>query len=75
MRLRLTLVYSGLFLAAGAVLLVVTYGLVAQSFGTGPPAATSAPASQYVAQALAACKAGTWLRRRWPSARTRPSSR
>ena len=36
-RLRLTLVYSGLFLAAGAVLLAVTYGLVAQSFDTAPP--------------------------------------
>jgi signal transduction histidine kinase len=57
-RLRLTMVYSGLFLAAGAVLLAVTYGLVAQSFGPAPPSATSAPASQYVAQALAACKAG-----------------
>ncbi len=33
-RLRLTLVYSGLFLLAGAVLLAVTYGLVAQSLDT-----------------------------------------
>ena len=46
-RLRLTLVYSGLFLAAGAVLLAVTYGLVAQSLSTTPPPAAPArrPAS------------------------------
>ena len=56
-RLRLTLVYSGLFLAAGAVLLVVTYGLVAQSFDTAPPATPSSQPSQYVGQALKACKA------------------
>jgi signal transduction histidine kinase len=56
-RLRLTLVYSGLFLAAGAVLLAVTYGLVAQSLSTTPsPAVTSSQASQYVDQALRACK-------------------
>ena len=55
-RLRLTLVYSGLFLAAGAVLLAVTYGLVAQSFDTAPPAPDS-QASQYVDQALRTCKA------------------
>ena len=56
-RLRLTLVYSGLFLAAGAALLAVTYGLVAQSFGTAPLATSSSQASQYVDQALRACKA------------------
>jgi signal transduction histidine kinase len=56
-RLRLTLVYSGLFLAAGAALLAVTYGLVAQSFGTAPLATSSPQASQYVDQALRACKA------------------
>ena len=33
-RLRLALVYSGLFLAAGTVLLTVTYGLVADSLST-----------------------------------------
>jgi signal transduction histidine kinase len=56
-RLRLTLVYSGLFLAAGAVLLAVTYGLVAQSLSvTGSPAPVS-QASQYVDQALRTCKA------------------
>jgi signal transduction histidine kinase len=55
-RLRLTLVYSGLFLAAGAVLLGVTYGLVAQSFDLAP-AAPSSQASQYVDQALRTCKA------------------
>jgi signal transduction histidine kinase len=45
-RLRLTLVYSGLFLLAGAVLLAVTYGLVAQSLDTSQPAA-SAQAGTY----------------------------
>jgi len=34
LRLRLTLVYSGLFLLGGVVLLGTTYGLVAQSLGT-----------------------------------------
>jgi signal transduction histidine kinase len=57
-RLRLTLVYSGLFLAAGAVLLAVTYGLVAQSLSTTPPpVATNPKASQYLNQALRTCKA------------------
>jgi signal transduction histidine kinase len=56
-RLRLTLVYSGLFLAAGAVLLAVTYGLVAQSLSTTPlPADTGPQASQYLTQALQLCK-------------------
>jgi len=56
-RLRLTLVYSALFLAAGAALLAVTYGLVAQSFDSAPPpAAAISKASQYVDQALRACK-------------------
>jgi signal transduction histidine kinase len=56
-RLRLTLVYSGLFLAAGAVLLVVSYGLVAQSLSTTPPpVVTSSKVSQYLNQALELCK-------------------
>ena len=56
-RLRLTLVYSGLFLAAGAALLAVTYGLVAQSFDSvSPPAAAISKASQYVEQAMRTCK-------------------
>ena len=56
-RLRLTLIYSGLFLAAGAALLAVTYGLVAQSFNSVPPSATAiSKASKYVDQALSACK-------------------
>ena len=54
-RLRLTLVYSGLFLAAGAVLLAVTYGLVAQSLDTGLAAATSSPAAKYERQAVNIC--------------------
>ena len=32
-RLRLTLLYGALFLVAGALLLAITYGLVAQSAG------------------------------------------
>ena len=55
-RLRLTLVYSGLFLAAGVVLLAVTYGLVAQSLSTTPPSASVSPSSKYVDQAVATCK-------------------
>jgi len=56
-RLRLTLVYSGLFLAAGAILLAVTYGLVAQSLSSTPRPAVSGPtASEYLNQALALCK-------------------
>jgi signal transduction histidine kinase len=35
LRLRLTLVYSGLFLAGGAVLLAIVYGLVAASLASG----------------------------------------
>jgi len=45
-----------LFLAAGAALLAVTYGLVAQSLSAAPPPASVSQASQYVDQALAACK-------------------
>ena len=56
-RLRLTLVYSGLFLAAGAALLAVTYGLVAQSLASTTPTAAVSKATQYVDQALRACKA------------------
>jgi signal transduction histidine kinase len=56
-RLRLTLVYSGLFLAAGAVLLAVTYGLVAQSLSTTPPPAVTGPqASHYLNLAVQLCK-------------------
>ena len=55
-RLRLTLVYSSLFLLSGAVLLAVTYGLVAQSLSTSVPAATSPPTARYDAQALKICE-------------------
>jgi signal transduction histidine kinase len=55
-RLRLTLVYSGLFLLAGAALLTVTYGLVAQSLNTSLSAAVSSPAGSYDAQALKICE-------------------
>jgi signal transduction histidine kinase len=43
LRLRLTLIYSGLFLGAGAVLLAVTYGLVAANLGASKPAVSSGP--------------------------------
>ena len=60
-RLRLTLVYSGLFLLAGTALLAVTYGLVAQSLNTSLPAAVSSPYGSYLAQAVKICEntAGT----------------
>jgi len=60
-RLRLTLVYSGLFLLAGTALLAVTYGLVAQSLNTSLPAAVSSPSGSYLAQAVKICEntAGT----------------
>jgi signal transduction histidine kinase len=54
-RLRLTLVYSGLFLAAGAALLAVTYGLVAQSLSATPPVSV-VPASKYLNEELQLCK-------------------
>src|SRR5262249_9821754 len=45
-RLRLALIYSGLFLLAGAVLLTVTYGLAANTLPTGPSANLSAQAAR-----------------------------
>jgi len=55
-RLRLTLVYSGLFLLAGAALLAVTYGLVAQSLNASLPAAAISQGRSYQDQALKICK-------------------
>ena len=58
-RLRLTLVYSSLFLLAGTVLLVVTYGLVAQNLNsTPPPTTTSKAGANYYAEALKICAPG-----------------
>ena len=57
MRLRLTLVYSGLFLLAGAVLLAVTYGLVAHSLDTSTSALTGAQVSQYLNSEIKTCEA------------------
>jgi signal transduction histidine kinase len=54
-RLRLTLAYTALFLLAGAALLAVTYGLVAQSLPTGVAAVVSSPSTDY--QALRLCEA------------------
>ena len=54
-RLRLTLVYSSLFLLAGVVLLAVTYALVDQSLSTSLPAASSVAGAAYNAQAFKIC--------------------
>ena len=45
-RTRLTLIYAALFFAAGAVLLTLTYGLVANSLPTRPSAAVATVSSQ-----------------------------
>ncbi len=58
-RLRLTLVYSGLFLLAGAALLAATYGLVAQSLDTSLAAAASSPYGSYQVQAGKVCASAT----------------
>ena len=56
LRLRLTLAYSGLFLVAGAALLGITYGLVAQSLSNSvAAAAANATASKYGPPAGAIC--------------------
>jgi signal transduction histidine kinase len=56
-RLRLTLLYSSLFLLAGAVLLAATDALVARSLDTGPPPAASPSSQPYLTQAIKLCKA------------------
>ena len=50
-RLRLTVIYSGLFLLAGAALLGITYGLVA---GTLPTTTSSREVSRYIAESSSA---------------------
>jgi signal transduction histidine kinase len=55
-RLRLTLAYSGLFLLAGAALLAVVYGLVAQSLDTSLSAAAKAPIASYQPAAVSICE-------------------
>ena len=55
-RLRLTVLYSGLFLLAGAVLLSITYGLVA---GILPRTASPDQVSIYVAKASSTGLSGT----------------
>jgi signal transduction histidine kinase len=53
-RLRLTLLYTALFVAGGGALLGITYGLVSNSLNSGPgPVAVSAPSSRQIQQ----CKA------------------
>jgi signal transduction histidine kinase len=51
-RLRLTLLYTALFVAGGAALLGITYGLVSNSLSSSP-AAVSAPSSHFIQE----CKA------------------
>ena len=46
-RLRLTLIYSGLFLLAGAVLLTVTYGLAANTLPAGVSPYLAAKAARF----------------------------
>ena len=46
-RLRLALIYSGLFLLAGAVLLTVTYALAANTLPAGAPSNLSAKAARF----------------------------
>jgi signal transduction histidine kinase len=55
-RLRLTLVYSSLFLLAGVVLLAVTYGLVAQSLSAGLAATGGLASPGFSAQAIKICE-------------------
>jgi signal transduction histidine kinase len=51
-RLRLTLIYTALFVAGGAALLAITYGLVSNSLNSAPTA-VSAPSSRLIQE----CKA------------------
>jgi hypothetical protein len=53
-RLRLALIYSGLFLLAGAVLLAITYGLAANSLPTSASQIRGNPAGS---TGLQACEA------------------
>src|SRR5580700_2034539 len=50
-RLRLALIYSGLFLLAGAVLLAITYGLAASSLPTSASQVRGNPAGSTGLQA------------------------
>jgi signal transduction histidine kinase len=70
-RTRLTLIYAALFFAAGSALLGLTYGLVASSLPTQPPAAAAA-SRQELANLTHECKrasgAGTGKARSDPGA-------
>ena len=61
-RLRLSLLYAGLFLAAGAVLLALTYGLVAGSLSANAPRAKATSAKH--ARLKATCTAGERISQR-----------
>jgi len=56
-RLRLTLLYAGLFLLAGGAMLGLTYGLVAASLPTTKPPATNSRYYQTELAKVDACKA------------------
>ena len=58
-RTRLTLTYAGLFLAAGAALLALTYGLLAASLPTQPPANMTI-SSQVLTDMHEACQPGSY---------------
>jgi signal transduction histidine kinase len=55
-RIRLALIYSGLFLAAGSALLGITYGLVASSLPAQPLSTSKQQSSSDRAKLGAACK-------------------
>jgi len=55
-RIRLALIYAGLFLAAGSALLGLTYGLVASSLPAQPPAPSKQETISERAKLGAACK-------------------
>jgi signal transduction histidine kinase len=59
-RLRLALLYSGLFLLAGAALLTVTYGLVANALGSTVPQDKIAAIAQ-TSGSIARCKEASTL--------------
>jgi signal transduction histidine kinase len=58
-RTRLTLTYAGLFLAAGVALLALTYGLLAASLPTQPPANMTIN-SQVLTEMHEACQTGSY---------------
>ena len=60
-RLRLTLIYTGLFLLAGAMLLTVSYVVLAHTPGISQPTVSSYQASRYANLAFKECMAKAGL--------------